>query len=171
MLLTSGTERWTTKYQVRISPLRLDTVRRILLTDLLSKMANVTGLIKSPTFLAKILELVLCSLAIVLFMSDTSYLVTVKSKWAVVFGTLIGFIMISIIVIVGSVLNPPPHRTLMMMIALPAAFMFFSTGGIIIETWYHATRSTGYLIGSGILAFITGFIYLGDFALAFFNYG
>jgi hypothetical protein len=32
--------------------------RRILQTGLLSKMANVTGLIKSPTFLAKILELV-----------------------------------------------------------------------------------------------------------------
>jgi putative Ca2+/H+ antiporter (TMEM165/GDT1 family) len=47
-----------------------------------------------------------------LFMSDTSYLVTAKSKWAVVFGTLIGFIMISIIVIVGSVLSTPPHRTL-----------------------------------------------------------
>ncbi|XP_023708937.1 uncharacterized protein LOC111865273 [Cryptotermes secundus] len=134
-------------------------------------MANITGLIKSPTFLAKIFELVLCCIAVVLFMSDTSYLATVKSKWAVVFGTLIGFIMISIIVIVGSVLNTPPHRTLMLMIALPAAFMFFSTGGIIIETWYHANDSTAYLIGSGILAFITGFIYLGDFALTFFNYG
>jgi hypothetical protein len=59
----------------------------------------------------------------------------------------------------------------MLMIALPAAFLFFSTGGIIIETWYHAERSTGYLIGSGILSFVDGFVYLGDFALTVFNYG
>jgi hypothetical protein len=55
---------------------------------------------------------VLGSLAMALFMSDTSYLVTVKAKWAVVFGTLIGFIMISIIIIVGGILNTPLHRTL-----------------------------------------------------------
>jgi hypothetical protein len=59
----------------------------------------------------------------------------------------------------------------MLMIALPAAFMYFSTGGIIIETWYNAKSSAGYLIGSGILAFVNGFIYLGDFALTVFNYG
>jgi hypothetical protein len=59
----------------------------------------------------------------------------------------------------------------MLMITLPAAFLFFSTGGIIIETWYNASSATGYLIGSGILAFITGFTYLGDFALTIFNYG
>jgi hypothetical protein len=57
------------------------------------------------------------------------------------------------------------------MIVLSAAFLFFSTGGIIFETWYKTDNSTGYLIGSGILAFINGFTYLGDFALTFFRYG
>jgi hypothetical protein len=58
------------------------------------------------------------------------------------------------------------------MITLSAAFMFFSSGGIIIETWYNAKNSTGgYLVGAGILAFVTGITYLGDFALTFFKYG
>ncbi|XP_021937670.1 uncharacterized protein LOC110838633 [Zootermopsis nevadensis] len=134
-------------------------------------MVNIRELCRSPTFLAKILELVLNCLSIVLFMWDTSYLITAKSKWAVVFGTLIGFLMISIIIMVAIVIDSPLHRILILLVTLPAAFLFFSTGGILIETWYNAKHSTGYLIGSGILAFFSGITYLGDFALTFFKYG
>jgi hypothetical protein len=58
----------------------------------------------------------------------------------------------------------------MLMVTVSAAFLFFATGGIIIETWYNATTTSGYLIGSGFIAFINGFIYLGDFALTLFKY-
>jgi hypothetical protein len=51
-----------------------------------------------------------------------------------------------------------------------AAFLFFASGAIIIETWYHGKDATGYLIGSGVITFFNGLIYLGDFALTFFNY-
>jgi hypothetical protein len=57
------------------------------------------------------------------------------------------------------------------MVTLSAAFLFFATGGIIIETWYHGEHATGYLIGSGVMAFLTGFAYLGDFALTSFKFG
>jgi hypothetical protein len=57
------------------------------------------------------------------------------------------------------------------MITLPAAFLYFSTGGIMIETWYNTKNSTGYLVGAGIFAFLSGITYLGDFALTFFKYG
>jgi hypothetical protein len=43
-------------------------------------------------------------------MADTYYLSTLKSKWAVLFGTLVGFIMISIIIIITTILNSPLHR-------------------------------------------------------------
>jgi hypothetical protein len=56
-------------------------------------------------------------------------------------------------------------------VTLSAAFLFFATGGIIIETWYNAKYSTGYLVGSGVMAFLTGCAYLGDFALTCFKYG
>ena len=45
-----------------------------------------------------------------LFMVDTSFLQTLKSKWAVIFGTLIGFIMINIIIIITTILKNPLHR-------------------------------------------------------------
>jgi hypothetical protein len=138
--------------------------------DKLPKMDDVVGFFKSPTLMIKVLELVLSSLAMILFMCDTTQLVTVKSKWAVMLGTLIGFIMISIITIVGRVLKTPLHRMMILMITLPAAFLFFSAGGIIMEAWHFASSSTGYLISSGIVAFINGFAYLGDFLLTFYNY-
>lgn len=134
-------------------------------------MSSVTANLKSPTFLAKILELALNSISTALFMAETYSLVTMKSKWAVLFGTLVGFIMISIIIIITTILNSPLHRTVMLMVTLTGAFLFFATGGLIIETWYNAANATGYLIGAGIIAFLNGFVYLGDFALTSFKFG
>jgi len=54
---------------------------------------------------------------------------------------------------------------------MAGAFMFFTTGGIIFEVWYNATYTTGHLIGSGIIAFLNGFVYLGDCLLTFLKYG
>ena len=51
------------------------------------------------------------SVATALFMADTSGLFAWKPKWAVLFGTLIGFIMITIIIITTTILNSPLHRT------------------------------------------------------------
>jgi hypothetical protein len=56
------------------------------------------------------------------------------------------------------------------MVTVSAAFLFFATGGIMFETWHNATTTSGYLIGSGVMAFINGFVYLGDFALTLFKY-
>ena len=50
------------------------------------------------------------SVATALFMADTYALSTLKSKWALIFGTLVGFIMISIIIITTTILNSPLHR-------------------------------------------------------------
>ena len=56
------------------------------------------------------------------------------------------------------------------MITLAGAFLFFTTGGLIIETWYNATNASGYLICSVIMAFLNGFVYLGDLALIAFKF-
>jgi hypothetical protein len=102
-------------------------------------------------------------------MVDTTRLLAVKPKLAVLFGTFIGFIMISIIAIVGDILKTPLHRKLTLMTTLPAALLFFATGGIIIEAFHHASVSTGYLVTSGIVAFINGFAYIWEFALTFYD--
>jgi len=54
---------------------------------------------------------VLSSIAIGLFMANTSGVQVWMSKVAVIFGTLVGFIMISIIIIITTILNSPMHRT------------------------------------------------------------
>ena len=56
------------------------------------------------------------------------------------------------------------------MITLVGAFLFFATGGLIIETWTDATNTSVYLIGSGIIAFLNGFVYLGDCAITSLNF-
>jgi FtsH-binding integral membrane protein len=133
--------------------------------EALPKKSDFGNLIKSPTFLIKILELVLTSLAVTLFMAVTTRIVAVKAKWAIMSGTLIGFIMISVITIVGGVLKTPLHRTLILI-----ALLFFAAGGIILEAFHNASNSTAYLISSGIVAFFNGFVYCGDFALTFYKY-
>jgi hypothetical protein len=55
----------------------------------------------------------------------------------------------------------------MLLVALCAAFLFFATGGLIFEIWSNNKHATGYLIGSGIFAFLNGFVYLGDWAITF----
>jgi len=129
----------------------------------LSKMS--TSYLKSPTFLAKILELALNSVATALFMADTYYLQTTKP-----FGTLIGFIMISIIIIITTILDSPLHRYVMLMTTFCAAFLFFASGGLIFEMWANNSHVTGYLISSGFFAFSNGLVYLVDCALTFFKH-
>jgi hypothetical protein len=58
----------------------------------------------------------------------------------------------------------------MLIISLAGAFLFLASGGIIIEAWYKATNASGYLICSGAIAFLNGFVYLADCALTFFKY-
>lgn len=138
--------------------------------DSFPSMDDVSRLSKSPTFLLKILELVLNIFAIILFVSDSTSLMLVRSKWAVLLGTLIGFLMVSIIIILTALLKHPLPRPMIMMIALPAAFMFFATGGIMMEQYSNIGNSTGCLLTAGIICFMNGFTYLWHFVLIFRYY-
>jgi hypothetical protein len=60
---------------------------------------------------------------------------------------------------------------LILMISLPAAIMFFSTGGIILEQYHQSKNSSGHLIAAGLVCFINGLTYLCDFALTVYNHG
>lgn len=132
-------------------------------------MGTVPEYLKSPTFYLKVLELVMSAVATGLFTAETSSVGT-KPKWAVVFGTLIGFIMISIIVIISTIMNSPLHRNMILMITAAGALMFITTGALIFEMWDHQAYVTGYLIGSGFVAFLNGFVYIADCILTFFKY-
>jgi hypothetical protein len=58
------------------------------------------------------------------------------------------------------------------MVTLSAALLFFATSGLMIEIWYRAENASGYLIGSGIFAFLNGIVYFVDFGLTTsFKYG
>ena len=56
------------------------------------------------------------------------------------------------------------------MITLVGALMFCATGGIIFEVWYHTSSVTGYLLGTGFIAFFNGLVYFGDFILTVIKY-
>jgi hypothetical protein len=51
-----------------------------------------------------------------------------------------------------------------------AGVLFITTGGLIIETYHFSSNTTGILIGSGVFAFLNGFVYFADCALTFFRY-
>ena len=59
----------------------------------------------------------------------------------------------------------------MLMTTAAGAIMFFATGGLMFEMWKNQRDATGCLMGSGIIAFLNGFIYLADCVLTFLKYG
>jgi len=48
--------------------------------------------------------------------------------------------------------------------------MFGATGGIIFEMWHRESSVTGYLIGTGFIAFVNALVYVGDFILTVLKY-
>ena len=58
----------------------------------------------------------------------------------------------------------------MLVITLVGALMFCATGGIIFEMWKYGSNVTGYLIGTGFIAFVNGLVYFGDFILTVLKY-
>jgi hypothetical protein len=57
------------------------------------------------------------------------------------------------------------------MISLPAAFLFFASGAIMIQSWATVAGVSYRVLVSGIIAFSNGLVYLVDLALAYFRYG
>jgi hypothetical protein len=57
-----------------------------------------------------------------------------------------------------------------MMISLPAAFLFFASGSIMIQSWATVSGVSWRVLASGIVAFSNGPVYLVDLALAYFRY-
>jgi hypothetical protein len=134
-------------------------------------MDDAIKVIRAPTFLLKVLELVLNSIALIEFMADYTPIMAHKSKWAVILGTLVGYIMISIMTIVAALLKSPLPRSLFLTITLSAVLMFFATGGLIFEQYHQAKHSTAHLLISGMVALISGITYACHFVLTLYNYG
>lgn len=95
---------------------------------------------------------------------------TDNHKLALVYGTVVGFIMVSVVTIGASVIDNGLHRTLIMMISLPAAFLFFASGAIMIQSWATVSGVSYRVLVSGIVAFSNGIVYLVDLALAYFRH-
>jgi hypothetical protein len=56
------------------------------------------------------------------------------------------------------------------MISLPAAALFFASGVFMMQSWSTVTGVSDRVIGSGVITFANGIVYLVDFALAYFRY-
>ncbi|XP_021931841.1 uncharacterized protein LOC110835674 isoform X1 [Zootermopsis nevadensis] len=122
-----------------------------------------------PTFLLKILQLVVTIICVGLVASEW-YVAASPTKTAVVNGTLIGYIMLSTVIILGVILDTPLDRKLILVITLPGAVMFFASGAIMMEAWnIYAVRSDK-VLGAGILTFLNGIAYIADFVLTFLKY-
>jgi hypothetical protein len=139
--------------------------------DPFPSMDDSIQVVKTPSFLIKVLELVLSSIALIEFMADSTPILAPKSKWAVMLGTLVGYIMISIIIIIAALLRTPLPRLLLLVINLSAVLMFIAAGGLIFEQYHNAKEPTGNLMISGLVALLCGVVYCGDFLLTLFNYG
>jgi len=58
----------------------------------------------------------------------------------------------------------------MLLTTAAGTIMFLATGGLIFEMWTNHSDATGCLIGSGIIAFLNGFVYLVDCVLTLLKY-
>ncbi|XP_069683391.1 uncharacterized protein [Periplaneta americana] len=123
-------------------------------------MTNPMELFHTPAFPLKLLELVLCCVCVALFASSTVSFSMTIARWIVVVGAFVGFLMICVIEILGAIIGSPLHKTLRLVVSLPAAALFVTAGGMLLEK-----ASDGTFIVAGILGIINGVVYLVDFIL------
>eukprot|EP01054_Gregarina_sp_Poly1_P007178 Gregarina_sp_Poly_1__7177@NODE_3938_length_816_cov_3_620828_g2549_i0_p1_GENE_NODE_3938_length_816_cov_3_620828_g2549_i0NODE_3938_length_816_cov_3_620828_g2549_i0_p1_ORF_typecomplete_len141_score11_02MARVEL/PF01284_23/6_3e05DUF3792/PF12670_7/0_0064DUF3792/PF12670_7/1_2e02ER_lumen_recept/PF00810_18/0_018_NODE_3938_length_816_cov_3_620828_g2549_i0362784 len=138
-------------------------------------MANISEVIKTPAFLMKILELILEIIMIALMAGDMPAGNT-NEKNAFGYGIMVGYIIISVIIIAGFILDHPLHTTLILMITGPGAILFITAGSLMIEIWDKGVPVLGALvvvpdrvIGAGILGLLTGAVYIVDTLLTYFR--
>lgn len=122
----------------------------------------VLDLIRSPTFLLKVLELIL---SIVIAGLTSGQPVGVSpgfyERVAVVDGTIVGYIMLGILIIVGYVLRCPLDDKLILISSAAAVLLFVTSGALILDAYTRGAKLAQILIG-GILALINGLVYAGD---------
>lgn len=132
-------------------------------------MVKTGDLFRMPTFVMKVIELVVTTVCVGL-VTDMWYVAMTPAKTVVVNGTFVGYIMLSTVIILGFVLDTPLDRKLVQVVTLPGAVMFFASGSIMTEAWKNFGSQADRLLVSGILTFLNGFIYLADFVFNCFRY-
>jgi len=116
-----------------------------------------------------LIELVVTIICVAL-VTDMWYVAMTPIKTVVVNGTLVGYMMLSTVIILGFVLDAPLDRRLVQLIRLPGAVMFIASGIIMMEAWQNFGSRGDRLLIAGILAPVNGVVYLVDFVLNYCRY-
>jgi len=114
------------------------------------------------------IESVLTIICIAL-VADMWYVAMTPLKTVTVIGTLMGYTMLSAVIILGLVLNVPLDRKLVQLITLPGAVMYFASGCLMLEAWRYVSSRADNLLTAGILALANGFIHLVEFVLTYYR--
>ncbi|GFG28744.1 hypothetical protein Cfor_02991 [Coptotermes formosanus] len=131
-------------------------------------MVKTRDLLRMPTFIMKVTELVVTIICVAL-VTDMWYVAMTPAKTAIVNGTFVGYILLSTVIILGLILDTPLDRTLVLVVTLPGAVMFFASGSIMMQAWNNFGSQADRLLLSGVLSFLNGFVYLVDFVLNCFR--
>ncbi|XP_049794024.1 uncharacterized protein LOC126203698 [Schistocerca nitens] len=123
----------------------------------------VTDLIRSPSFLIKVVELVL---SIIIAGLTTGQAVAASPdiyvRLAVVDGTIVCYIILGVLIIIGYVLECPIHTKLILISSAAACVLFVTTGGLILDAYTRSYFKVTQVIIAGILALVNGVVYAAD---------
>ncbi|XP_067015297.1 uncharacterized protein [Anabrus simplex] len=122
--------------------------------------------LKKPTFVLKLVELVLAVIAIAL-VADS--FIGIGGKLSTIYGTYIGFLILSCVMVAALFMETSPHPMLMLVVSAVAGIMFIVAGALCFDlygTFEHFPNTTGVLV-AGIIGIIGGIVYALDAFLTF----
>nr|CAD7261301.1 unnamed protein product [Timema shepardi] len=123
-------------------------------------MLDAVNSFKNPRFLIKLLELVFAAVATALIAS--AYFYASPSKLQVIYGTIIGYVIIQCLVVTARLINQKMHKVLELMVSVSGAVMFVAAGAFLFEALSNKPNQSGLVIGAGIMSIFNGVVYLID---------
>ncbi|XP_069683389.1 uncharacterized protein [Periplaneta americana] len=119
------------------------------------------GNIKSRNFLLKVVELLLAVLSLALGKGE--WVSTTRRKATVVYGTLLGSVVLGVVGVAGEVRGSPLDRALQRIVAGSLALLSLTAGAIMVEAWYKLPYSVpDRVLGAGVMALANGAIFVVD---------
>ncbi|XP_049839605.1 uncharacterized protein LOC126284601 [Schistocerca gregaria] len=122
-----------------------------------------TEVVKNPPFIIKAVTLVL---SIIIACLTTNQEVglgpSTHVRTAVVDGTIVAFIILGILILIGYVIGSPLHLYLILLSSAAGGILFLVSGGIMLDSYVRDPYKYGEVCGAGILALINGLVYACD---------
>lgn len=127
----------------------------------------ISNLATSPPFIIKVIALVISVVTAVLTTNQQVGLgPDTLVRYAVVDGTIVTFIVLGVLTLLGYIIGHPLHKKLILLSSGGAVILFLVSGGLILDSYVRDEFKDVQVCFGGILALLNGLMYAADVFLS-----